>query len=110
MRSRTGPHCPARQPDVDPLAAILVLAILALAAWQRRTDTRAFQAERDTWHIERQVLLERIQRPDIPPRLHVPPRHTSDEDKQRAAEALARQAALASVGTARPLRSADGTG
>lgn len=90
---------------MDPLAALLALIVILASAWERRNLLRAFQTERDTWRSERHVLLERIQRPTIPPPdASAPPRQITDEERQRIAEQVKQRAELAKVGQAQPLK------
>jgi hypothetical protein len=53
---------------VEALLAIVALAALAFAYLDRRTTEKARSVERDRWELERQVLLNRIQHPEIMPR------------------------------------------
>lgn len=81
--------------------------VILLLVWSLITRDR--EHARDKLNIiasneaERATLLERIQRPEIPPHLHVPRRPTErDEAAEKAAEAAA--AAYRRVGVAQPLQ------
>lgn len=52
---------------MDPLAAVLALAVVVLAAWERRNLLSVIAIERDRWQEERRELLTRIQRPELVP-------------------------------------------
>lgn len=52
---------------MDPVAAVLALAVVLIAAWERRNLLAAVAAERDRWQDERRELLTRIQRPELVP-------------------------------------------
>lgn len=87
---------------MDPLAAILALVVVLAAAWERRQLLAALAAEREQWREERSELLERIQRPQVPPIQ----RATSTEPRE-AKDPPADLSAYRRVGVAMPI--ADGT-
>lgn len=81
---------------------IILLLAWALVARERENAKQLLDVIASN-EAERAGLLERIQRPEIPPHLHVPRRHTEDDDQAR--DRLREQAAvMRQVGVARPLR------
>lgn len=87
---------------MDPIAALLILIVIAAAAWERRTVHAALEREREQWRTERGELISRIQRPDFIPHPTMTPRAPS-EPVERPEEV----AAYRKVGVVSPLREAD---
>lgn len=74
---------------MDPVAAVLALLVVAIAAWERRQHHQALAAERAQWQEERRELISRIQRPDFIPLPKTRPRPEGEPAQERPADAAA---------------------
>lgn len=87
---------------MDPVAALIVVLVIAVAGSERRTVHAALEREREQWRAERSELISRIQRPDFIPR---PP--TALRAPSEPVERPEEVAAYRKVGVVSPLREVD---
>lgn len=90
---------------MDPVAAVVIVAVLGVSFWERKRTADSFERERETWAAERATLLHAARNPTafvMAPTRAAPPRSTEDEDgKPKDLREYAR------VGTVQPIRDDD---